>query len=512
MDRKKFLKYLGLGSAVATLPSALLACSSEAKEGFVLPQNAFTQPLVFPEEIRANDFELVAESTQKTLAGDAPSDIYTLNGALPSPTIRIKRGQSLNINFQNRITQESILHWHGLIVPPAMDGHPKDAVQPGQNYNYRFNVDQRAGTYWYHPHPDQLTGPQVYRGLGGFFIVEDDEEQALGLPSGDRELPLIVQDKQFNSSGQLTYNIGRMDRMMGFFGNTLLVNGRPAPYHKVSTNWHRLRLLNGSNARILDFSFSDGHAFHVIGGDGGLLEQPHEISSVMLAPGERADLLVDFSRYEKGQKVRMQAEAQNGGGGMMDMMDGNRNGGMMNGRQSRRGMQGMMGDRDRRGSTSGGEADILEFRIAKEKQEEFELPGRLAKRSYPDASAADRSRRINLTMEMMQGPAINGKFFEMMRVDQKVPQGALEVWEFTNNTMMPMPHPMHIHATQFNVLERSGGELSPHERGWKDTVLVGAGETVRVLTKFDAPKGLYVFHCHNLEHEDNGMMANFEIT
>jgi len=419
---------------------------------------------------------------------------------LTSPTIRIKRGQSLNIDFQNRIDQESIIHWHGLIVPPDMDGHPKDAVAPGQNYSYRFNVDQRAGTYWYHPHPDKLTGPQVYHGLGGFFIVEDEEEQALNFPSGDRELPLIVQDKQFNNSGQLTYNLDMMDRMMGFFGNTLLVNGQRAPYHEVSTGWHRLRLLNGSNARILDFSFSDSSSFHVIGSDGGLLAQPHQISSITLTPGERADLLVDFSAHDIGDSVYMVAEAHNSGGGMM---------GRMRGRGNRRGMGRMMSGGN---NTSENQAKILEFQITKDEQDAFQLPQKLSENSFPDVSNAVRSRRINLTMEMMQGPAIDGKFFEMMRVDQKVRQGALEVWEFTNNTMMPMPHPMHIHATQFKVLDRSSGDLAPHERGWKDTVLVDAGETVRVLTKFDAPKGMYVFHCHNLEHEDNGMMANFEIT
>lgn len=500
MKRKEFLKYLGIGSGVVALSPTLLACNSEAKEGFVRPQNAFSQSLQFPEEITANDFELMAESTQQTLVGEALSNVYMVNGGLPSPTIRIKRGESLDIDFKNRMDRESILHWHGLVVPPAMDGHPKDAVSPGQDYKYRFNINQRAGTYWYHPHPDQLTGPQVYRGLGGFFIVEDEEEQALDLPSGDRELPLIVQDKQFDSNGQLTYNVGRMDRMMGFFGNTLLVNGQRAPYHELSTSWHRLRLLNGSNARILDFSFSDSSPFYVIGGDGGLLEQPHEISSIKLAPGERSDLLVDFSGHDIGDTFYMVAESHNNGGGMM---------GRMHGRGNRGERGGMMG---RRNNNSENQTKILEFRITKDGQDSFQLPDKLSEISFPTASDADRSRRINLTMEMMQGPAIDGKFFEMMRVDQKVQQGALEVWEFTNDTMMPMPHPMHIHATQFKVLGRSGGDLAPHERGWKDTVLVGAGETVRVLTKFDAPKGMYVFHCHNLEHEDNGMMANLEVT
>jgi FtsP/CotA-like multicopper oxidase with cupredoxin domain len=510
MKRKDFLKLMSAGAGIATLSPTLLACTSEGKNRMSLPEDAFSRPLAFPEEIRASDFELAAETARRTLAGDAASDVYTLNGSLPSPTIRVKRGESLAIDYQNRIDQESIIHWHGLIVPPDMDGHPKDAVQPGQTYNYRFDIDQRAGTYWYHPHPDKLTGPQVYRGLGGFFIIEDEEEQALNLPSGENELPLIVQDKHINERGRMTYNLNRMDRRMGFFGNTILVNGMQAPYHEVATRFYRLRLLNGSNARILDFSFSDNSTFYVIGSDGGLHDRPYEISSIALTPGERADLLVDFSSYEAGEKVRMTAEPRNGMGGMMNgMMDGEGGCRMdcednrMRGRKNR----GWMSRNEGSSRNAGGA--FMEFHITNEEQDPFLLPQTFTELSFPDEGDADRTRRIDLTMEMMQGPAIDGKFFEMLRADQTVQQGTLEVWEFNNRT--GMPHPMHLHATQFKVLDRSRGPLAPHERGWKDTVRVERRETVRVLTKFDAEKGLYAFHCHNLEHEDNGMMANFEI-
>lgn len=493
MKRKDFLKLMSIGTGMATLSTGLLACTSKVRNSTILPNDAFSKPLVFPEEIRASEFELVAETARRKLSGDMASDIYTLNGSLPSPTIRVKRGETLAIDYQNRIDQESIIHWHGMIVPPDMDGHPKDAVQPGQTYNYRFDIDQRAGTYWYHPHPDKLTGPQVYRGLGGFLLVEDEEEQALNLPSGENELPLIVQEKRFNDRDQMVYSLNMMDRMMGFFGNTLLVNGVQTPYHKVANRFYRLRLLNGSNARILDFSFSDDIPFYVIGSDGGLLDRPYKVSSLTLAPAERTDILVDFSNFDVGDNVRLTAETRNGMGGMMDGMMNGDGGGMMD--------SGM-------GSRNGVEA-FLEFRITKEEQDSFQLPEALTELSFPDENDADRTRRIDLTMEMMRGPAIDGKFFEMLRIDQKVQRGALEVWEFNNGTMMP--HPMHLHVTQFKVLGRSGGRLAPHERGWKDTVRVDAGETVKVLTKFDAQQGLYVFHCHNLEHEDNGMMANLEI-
>lgn len=513
MKRKEFLKLMSAGTGMLALSPALLACRSEAGKELTLPENAFSRPLSFPEEIRASEFELVAETARRKLIGGVDSDVNTLNGSLPPPTIRVKKGETLDINFQNRLDEESILHWHGLTVPPEMDGHPKDVVGPGEAYDYHFDVNQRAATHWYHPHPHGRTGSQIYHGLAGFFIIEDEEEQALNLPSGKYELPLNIQEKQINEQGQATYSLNMMDRMMGFFGNRLFVNSIHAPYHEVRTRFYRLRLLNSSNARILELSLSDDNPFYVIGSDGGLLEQPYEVSSVTLSPAERAELLVDFGRYEVGDSLRLEARTRNGMGGMMDGMMNNGEG-MMDGsgRMMRNEGSGGMGGgcmMMQRSRSSDEVVPIVEFRITEEEQDSFQLPEKLTSPSFPNESEAERTRRFNLSMEMMQGSSINGRFFEMMRVDEEVPRNALEVWEFHGDRMMA--HPMHIHATQFKVLDRSGGELAPHERGWKDTVLVNTDETVRVLVNFDAPEGMFVFHCHNLEHADNGMMANFEI-
>lgn len=498
MKREEFLKMISAGTGMLTLSPALLTCQSKADEELALPDNAFSRPLSFPEEIRASEFELVAETARRKLTGGVDSDIYTLNGSLPPPTLRVTRGEILDINFQNRLNEESILHWHGLTVPPEMDGHPKDVVGPGEAYDYHFDVNQRAATHWYHPHPHGRTGSQIYHGLAGFFIIEDEEEQALNLPSGEHELLLNIQEKQINEQGRAVYSLNMMDRMMGFFGNRLFVNGIHAPYHEVANRFYRLRLLNSSNARILEFSLSDDNPFYVIGSDGGLLERPYEVSSVTLSPAERADLLVDFGRYEIDDSLRLEARTRNGMGGMMNGMMNNREG-MMNG-----------DGRMMQGSRSSDEVvPIVEFRITEEEQDPFQLPEKLTSLSFPDESDADRTRRFNLSMEMMQGSSINGRFFKMMRIDEEVRQGALEIWEFHGDRMMP--HPMHIHATQFKVLSRSGGRLAPHERGWKDNVLVNTDETVRMLVKFDAPEGMFVFHCHNLEHADNGMMANFQV-
>jgi len=517
MDRKKFLKYIGIGSGVVMMPSVLTSCMGGMQGGGesveVISPGSFTNALKLPGEISSTSFDIAAKTGSVSLGEGANTQVYTTNGMFPGPTIRAQRGDHLFIKFANDMDQESILHWHGMSVPPDMDGHPRDAVEPGQEYKYNFTINQRAGTYWYHPHPDGFTGPQVYKGVAGFFIVEDEEEKALNLPSGNYEIPLVIQDKKISADGKLLYDTGgMMQQMMGFFGDRIFVNGTPAPYKQVESRWYRLRLLNGSNARIYNLAFSDDAAFYIIGSDGGLLEKPAQVTEVLLAPGERADVLVDFSRFSQGDTLRLRSTGvdNTGSGGMMNGNDG---GGMMGNDRMMKdrdgGMQGMMGS----GSNSQSQSfDIMEFRITNGPGDSFTLPSQHSTLDFPKAEEVTNRRTINLTMEMMQGMALDGQFFGMNRVDQQVKQGAVEEWTFVNQT--PMPHPMHIHAGQFKVVKRSGGTgrgLIPTETGWKDTVLVKPEEQVTVRMRFNAEMGVYVYHCHNLEHEDNGMMANMKI-
>jgi len=487
MKRKQFLKKAGLGTGFIALTPWLASCISDNR----LETGNFINKLPLPSELRDNSFDLSASPAQVNLAGELRLSGFRFNGSIPGPTIRHNRGDDVRIRFHNEIGQKSIIHWHGLIVPPAMDGHPRDVISSG-TYNYQFRLNQRAGTYWYHPHPHHITGEQVYRGLSGFYFIKDDEEEALNLPDGQYEIPLVIQDRKVNDSGEIVFNPTMPERMMtGLLGDLILVNGVPAPYHEVEPGMYRLRILNGSNARIYNIAFQNGAPFTVIGTDGGLLPKPIEASELLMAPGERADMLVDFSDGFNDSVVQLISKSFEipGGNGMM-------------------GMQNMMS------SNSPGQGTgftLLEFRISgKSERSPISLPNKLSEANFPEASGADQTRPIRLAMEMMTGHTINGRLFEMERVDEQVKQGDIEIWEFINNSNVP--HPMHVHAVQFKVLERSGNRgLTPAETGWKDTVLVMPGETVRVIMKFDAQKGIYVFHCHNLEHEDNGMMANLEI-
>jgi len=487
MERKHFLRRVGLGTSALALSPWISSCLTFSDNELT---GSYKNKLPLPDQITDTKFNLSASSAEIELPESLSLDAFQFNNSVPGPTIRHVKGQELDIQFTNNLGQESIIHWHGLIVPPEMDGHPKDAISSG-TYDYKFNLNQRAGTYWYHPHPHRLTGEQVYRGLAGFFIIEDEEEKLLNLPSGNYEIPLVIQDQRVSDSGQIIYNPSMPERMMtGFLGDTILINGAPSPYQEVEPSVYRLRVLNGSNARIYNIAFQDDLSFMVIGTDGGLLPEAIETNELIMAPGERADILVDFSGLKKNS-INLISKP-------FDMPSG---GSMM-------GMQNMMGSS---GPEQGTGFDLMEFRIDGEsKQEPVDLPSQLSESSFPEASSADRTRPIRLDMQMMNGHTINGRQFEMVRVDERVEQGSTEIWEFINNSNVP--HPMHIHAVQFKVLDRSGSRgLMPTETGWKDTVLVMPDETVRVIMNFNAPKGLYVFHCHNLEHEDNGMMANLEI-
>jgi FtsP/CotA-like multicopper oxidase with cupredoxin domain len=218
----------------------------------------------------------------------------------------VRTGQKVRIRFTNQIADQTIVHWHGLHVPADMDGHPRFVIRRGQSYRYEFEVRNRAGTYWYHPHPHGITGPQVYGGLAGLFLVSDDEEQAAGLPAGEYDIPLVIQDRTFDGNNLLVYLSGhRMERMSGFLGDWIMVNGQPDFILPVANRAYRLRLLNGSNARIYRLAWQDGRPMTVIGTDGGLLEKPVQRRFVMLGPGERLELWADFSRQAPGAETAL---------------------------------------------------------------------------------------------------------------------------------------------------------------------------------------------------------------
>ena len=433
-----------------------------------------------------------------------PANLVDIERSYLGPIIRARKGQKVRIRFSNDIADQTIVHWHGLHVPADMDGHPRLVIPRGETYVYEFEIRNRAGTYWYHPHPHGLTGPQVYGGLAGLFLVSDDEEEAAGLPSGPYDVPLVIQDRAFDKSNQLIYMSGhRMEQMNGFLGDWIMVNGQPDFRLPVATRSYRLRLLNGSNSRIYRLAWQDGSPLTVIGNDGGLLERPVQRRYVMLGPGERLELWADFSNHAVGSETALISLPFDGG-----MLGGGRMG---------RGMMGGGGY----ALPNGAKFPIFKVRVNRREKETSTLPQRLsAIKRYDPADAVNREdpKRFHMVMRHMSW-TINGRTFQMDQVapEERVAMNSLEVWEFINEGGgmgmmggMEMPHPIHLHGMQFQVLQRKGAMHEGYvDEGWKDTVLLMPGERVRLLVRFGDYQGLYLYHCHNLEHEDMGMMRNF---
>jgi len=445
----------------------------------------FTKELTVPSEVNGKGNTLIAKSATVELLSGGTS-VFGYSGKILGPTIRIKSGESTSILFSNQLSEESNIHWHGLMIPANMDGHPGALINPNASFNYEFPVQQRAGTYWYHPHTHGKTASQVTLGLSGFFIVNDDEEAELNLPAGEYEIPVVIQDKRFKNGRDIDYSPTPMDVMSGYFGDHVLVNGVYSPVHKVSTRWYRLRVLNGSTARVYNLALSNNDNFYIIGSDGGLLRTAESVQNILLAPGERADILVDFKNTNVGDEIFLQSNSFDGG---------------IQGNQSFR---------------------ILKFQVNKSENDSFILPSTLSGIQALQASASKKTRTFDIANAGHgaghgghgggAGHSINGLTFDMDRIDELINNGDTETWIFDNSKGTDL-HPMHIHGVQFQVIKREGGRgiITASEKGWKDTVLCLPGEKVSVIMTFLNHKGKFVFHCHNLEHEDDGMMLNFEI-
>ncbi|MCB0714054.1 MAG: multicopper oxidase domain-containing protein [Ignavibacteriae bacterium] len=470
INRRTFLKRTAAASGI-------IAASPLLRYSNLLASPDEANPLRRIPDLEGN--LLTVAPTRFSLRPGGDSAIYGINGSYLGPTIRLNRGGELNVKMENRLIDEDlIIHWHGILAPSEMDGHPHLAVGPGEDYDYNFTVNQRAGTYWYHSHTDKFTGSQVYRGVAGLFIVHDEEESGLGLPSGDYDISVVLQDKRVTPDFELDYNLAPVDVMRGWQGDTMLVNGRPNVQLDVDRTLYRFRLLNGSNARVFLVGFEDGRTFHLIANEGGLLESPVEIDQFFLPPAGRAEILVDFSDDELNANLLLRSLT--------------------------------FFNESFPGSRQGKEADLLCFRVTGDGDSGGVVPQTMTTIEPYDPEAAMRSRSFRLHMANGHH-AINDLSFELNRIDFEVPMGELEVWEFFNPTQLI--HPMHVHGTQFQILDRNGRteNIRPEEKGWKDMALLFPQEQVRVLVRFDAHPGRFMLHCHNLEHEDDGMMLNFRV-
>ena len=536
-ERRKFLHYSALGAVTIMAWPFISACNSnDANSKYQQSdvEDKKVAPGIFEPDI---DFELTAVEKDislfsgsltnvwtfesKLVKGDA-SSLTAIDGSYLGPTIHVSKGQKVRIRFINKLNEESIVHWHGLHVPEHFDGHPKDVIAPGETYIYEYEIMNRAGTYWYHPHPHGHTGRQVYNGLAGMLIVTDKVEQSLNLPSGKYDFPIVIQDRTLDDDNQWVYiKNGHMSRNDGFLGDQIFINGTSSQSISAEQGAYRLRLLNGSNSRYYKLGWQDGTPLTVIGTDGCLLAKPRNVPYVMMSSGERIDLWLDLSKHAVGTEMVLNSLP------------------FYNGRNEERGegMMGGMGEGMNRGSQTeiplGSEYLICKIKIDKPGGNEYKLHENLVnlnKLNLNDALNADAPRTFKFSGSMMRW-TINGKTFELEGVTdyETVKLNNTEVWEFTNggsgHGMMGnknIAHPIHIHQVQFNIIERNTDNMDTGlwnsikdgfvDEGWKDTFLLMPGMKVKVLIEFKNFKGIFLYHCHNLEHEDMGMMRNYAIT
>ncbi len=432
-----------------------------------------------------------------TVESGPASVLDSIPGSYLGPIFRVRQGDRLRVRFVNQTGEPSIVHWHGLVIPDSADGHPRFAIGDGEERIYDFSVLNRAGTYWYHPHPHMLTGPQVIRGLAGLFLVSDGTESSLPLPRGERDVPLVIQDRSFDEFNQIRYDHDQMEG--GHWGEEIFVNGRPDYVLSAATRVYRLRLLNGSVSRMYKLAWSDGTPMTVIGTDGGLLEAPEERPYVMLAPAERAEIWLDLGGRPVGSEVILQSLAFDPGG--MEHPASLPNGAPF---------------------------DVMRITVDRAEAETLTLPDVLTpfeRYQIQDAVNAGSPRAFPASRMMGQW-LLNGRVFEMEEVaaNEIVRTGDLEVWELINTSgmnQMRMAHPIHLHGVQFQIIQRTMAvEGAPAwstvneglvDEGWKDTFLMMPGEKVRFLVRFGPYPGLYLYHCHNLLHEDGGMMRNYRV-
>lgn len=478
MRRRTFLKRgaVGLGLLGAQSLFAIPA-SAWGKEYERFKLNLPVPPLL--ENLADGDgsarFSLNAVRGESQLIHDFTTPTMGFNGSYLGPTIRVRNGQQVNLRIKNDLDQKTTVHWHGLHVPAEFDGGPRQLIAPGTIWNPQFTIKQPAATLWYHPHAMGLTGEHVYLGLAGMFYIEDDVSDSLNIPKqyGVDDFPIILQDRRFFKDGDLAYVQSMMDVMHGVIGNIMLVNGVEWPNLHVGAGMIRLRLLNGSNASLYRIRFSDNRTFHQIATDGGFMEAPVALTEVELSPGERSEILVDFSKDLLASTVKL----------IVDQLPG-------------------------------GQYEAMQFTIGKQSEKISHLPDQLTTIDWLDEKDAVRTRKMQMQTFSQGGRlTINGKHMDMNRIDEKVKLGTIEIWEVSNFSggMMQMIHSMHLHDVQFQILDRNGREPEPRERGRKDTVLIYPNETVRIIAKFEDYTGIYMYHCHLLEHEDGGMMGQFEV-
>lgn len=475
---------VALGGAIA-IPAAL-GPDTQGNVGDL----DFANPLAIPpladsriDEAGHRVFTLTLQTGEAAFPGRGTAATWGVNGPFLAPTLRAARGETVRMRVRNDLPEATTIHWHGMHLPAAMDGGPHQTIEPGAVWEPSWMIEQPASTLWYHPHPHGSTALHVYRGIAGLFLIDDDAAAALDLPAeyGVDDIPLIIQDKRMRDDGSFdTSPASFLDSLrgagaFGILGGTILVNGTYNPHIPVRRRLTRFRLLNGSNARFYHLGFTDDRPFTLIATDNGLIPEPVELTRLLLGPGERAEIVVAFAPDEE-TTLRSYPQDLN----------------------VPRAIRRQIGADDT--------FDILRMR-AGSLEDAPDLPTRLTQGDTPVMHGDEMTRTFTLDGH----ESINGKKMDMTRIDLAIPAGAREIWTVQSREQ---PHTFHIHGVTFHVLDVGGVAPDVVWRGPKDTVPVMPGRPVRLAVAFGRhvdPGMPYMYHCHLLRHEDNGMMGQFVV-
>ena len=522
ISRRQLFKLAG-GAAAGVV---LAACSSEAESGAagttstastgssasvttIAPASSPTSTvttasgrvaLPVPPRLEGSTFDLDMATGQRQFLPGLSTPTKGYNGDFLGPTLVVRSGTDIEMNVANNLDVTTTTHWHGMHVPAAMDGGPHQPIAPGETWQARYPVLNRAGTYWYHPHlhppvrqgaifDPESTGYQVYEGLAGMLIVEDEISDSLPLPRsyGMDDIPIILQDRRFHDDGTFLhfpddFNPATDPALRK--GGHFLANGVEGAVLEVGAQVVRLRVLNASNSRVYNLGFGDGRIFHQITSDGGFLASPVPMSRLILAPAERAELLIDLSADE-GQTLTL--GSFNAGNGTT------------------------LVPRVLQDEWDTADFEILDIEVGPTTADAVSsIPATLTDvPRIPESDAVAGPRLFELGVNPFQ---INGARMDMSVINERITLGNTEIWEISNPNRQA--HPFHIHGDSFQILSRDGVAPPENEQGWKDVVLTRPFETVRIIKRFHDyadPDLPYMYHCHILEHEDVGMMGQWVV-
>ncbi|MBL1278977.1 MAG: multicopper oxidase domain-containing protein [Fluviicola sp.] len=462
--------------------------------------NVFSQnPLTIPTTIETTTINLVLQEGITQFYPGINTNTMGANGALLGPTLIMNQGDNVNITVDNQLQDTTTIHWHGMHISPENDGGPHSIIYPGTTWNPQFTVLDKAGLYWYHPHLHMKTNEHVSKGIAGLIIVRDSEEAGLNLPQtyGVDEFPIVMQTKGFDASGQILIHTE---------SDTLpMVNGTVDAFVDFPAQVVRLRVLNGSSQRTIEFGFSDNRSFSLIGTDGGLFTAPLSRTRYRISPGQRADILIDLTT-SLGNNFQLMSFASE----LPNAIYGAAQPGM--GAGATNSLVGYTAN-----PLNGNNYQLLDITVtAQTASPVLTIPSTLATFTPIAEASANITRSLTFTsagnMGDLNGPfLINGSGFDMGVINYTVPLDNVEIWSLTNQT--PIAHPFHIHDVQFFILDINGNPPPPELQGYNDVVLVPGGQgNVRFIARFNDfsdPVIPFMYHCHMLTHEDMGMMGQF---